>query len=100
MFYLMSVLSHVQLCDHVDCSPQAPLSMKFFRQKYWSGLPFPTPGYLSDPGIETVSPASPALAGDSLPRYPLGSPHTTTTKLNFSRKAKKQLSYKEAFKIL
>ena len=41
----------------------APLSMEFSGQEYWSGLPFPTPGNLPDPGIETVSPASPALAG-------------------------------------
>ena len=39
---------------------QAPLSMGFFRQEYWSGLPFPPPGNLPDPGIE---PVSPALAG-------------------------------------
>ena len=39
---------------------QAPLSMGFSRQKYWSGLPFPPPGDLPDPGIE---PASPAVAG-------------------------------------
>ena len=39
---------------------QAPLSMEFFRQEYWSGLPFPLPGDLPDPGIE---PTSPALAG-------------------------------------
>ena len=39
---------------------QAPLSMGFSRQEYWSGLPFPPPGDLPDPGIE---PASPALAG-------------------------------------
>ena len=42
---------------------QAPLSMKFFRQEYWSGLPFPTPGDLSDPGIKPMSLVSPALAG-------------------------------------
>ena len=42
---------------------QAPLSMEFSGQEYWSGLPFPTPGNLPHPGIETVSPASPALAG-------------------------------------
>ena len=39
---------------------QAPLSMGFPRQEYWSGLPFPSPGDLPDPGIE---PTSPALAG-------------------------------------
>ena len=43
---------------------QAPLSMGFSRQEYWSGLPFPSPGYLPDPGIE---PRSPALEAESLP---------------------------------
>ena len=42
---------------------QAPLSMGFSRQEYWSGLPFPPPGDLPDPGIEPVSLISPALAG-------------------------------------
>ena len=42
---------------------QAPLSMGFSRQEYWSGLPFPPPGDLVDPGIEPASPVSPALAG-------------------------------------
>ena len=32
------------LCDTMDCSPQAPLSMELSRQEYWSGLPFPSPG--------------------------------------------------------
>ena len=41
---------------------QAPLSMGFSRQEYWSGLPFPSPGDLPDPGIE---PRSPALQADS-----------------------------------
>ena len=36
---------------------QVPLCMEFSRQEYWSGLPFPSPGDLSDPGIEPVSPA-------------------------------------------
>ena len=36
---------------------QAPLSMKFSRQEYWSGLPFPSPGDLPDPGVESESPA-------------------------------------------
>ena len=44
----------------MDCGTQAPLSMGFPRQEYWSGLPFPPPGDLPDPGIE---PVSPALAG-------------------------------------
>ena len=46
---------------------QAPLSMGFSRQEYWSGLPFPSPGYLPDPGIE---PGSPALQTDVLPSEP------------------------------
>ena len=41
---------------------QASLSMGFTKQEYWSGLPFPTPGDLFDPGIKPVSPASPKLA--------------------------------------
>ena len=44
---------------------QAPLSMGFPRRESWSGLPFPPPGDLSDPGIELASPVSPALAGRS-----------------------------------
>ena len=41
---------------------QAPLSMKFSRQEYWSGLPIISPGELPDPGIEPISLMSPALA--------------------------------------
>ena len=40
--------------------------MGFPRQKYWSGLPFPSPGDLPDPGIKLKPPASPALQADSL----------------------------------
>ena len=43
---------------------EAPLSMGFPRQEYWSGLPFPTPEDLPDPAIEPMSPESPALAGE------------------------------------
>ena len=50
---------------------QAPLSMEFSRQGYWSGLPFPSPGDLPDPGIE---PGSPALQADSLLSEPPGKP--------------------------
>ena len=49
---------------------QAPLSMGFSRQEYWSGLPFPFPGDLPDPGIE---PGSPTLEADSLTSEPQGS---------------------------
>ena len=43
---------------------QAPLSVEFSRQEYWSEFPFPTPGDLPDPWIERMSPVSPALAGN------------------------------------
>ena len=59
-----SMLSHVQLfVTSVTAVHQAPLSMRFSRQEYWIGLPFPPPGDLPDPGIEPISPVSPALAG-------------------------------------
>ena len=45
---------------------QAPLSMEFSRQEYWSGLPHPPPGDLPDPGIEPASLPSPALTGKFL----------------------------------
>ena len=48
---------------------QVPLSMGFPRKEYWSGLPFPSPGNLPDPGIE---PGSHALQADSLPSEPPG----------------------------
>ena len=47
----------------------APLSMGFTKQEYWSGLPFPSPGHHSDPGIK---PGSPALQADSLLSGPPG----------------------------
>ena len=50
---------------------QAPLSMGFSRQEYWSGLPFPSPGDLPDPGIE---PRSPTLQADALISEPPGKP--------------------------
>ena len=51
------------VCEPMDCSPtpynvacQAPLSIEFSRQEYWSELPFPSPGDVPDPGIEPDSP--------------------------------------------
>ena len=55
------------LCNPMDYSPQAPLSIGFPRQEYWSRLPFPPPGDLPDPGIEPASPGFPALQAGSLP---------------------------------
>ena len=54
---------------------QAPPSMGFSRQEYWSGLPFPSPGDLLDPGIE---PRSPALQADALTSEPPGNPRDRT----------------------
>ena len=55
------ICSVAQLClilfNPMDVPCQAPLSMGFPRQEYWSGLPFPSPGNLPDPGIESRSPA-------------------------------------------
>ena len=53
---------------------QAPLSMGFSSQEYWSGLPCPPPGNSPKPGIEPVSHMSPALAGGSLPLAHPGKP--------------------------
>ena len=65
--HVLSHISCVQLCMtlcHTDRGVyQAPLSMGFSRQEYWSGLPFPLPRDLSDLGIELVSLTSPELAG-------------------------------------
>ena len=68
----MKSLSHVRFFGTpwtVAC--QAPPFMEFSRQEYWSGLPFPSPGDLPDPGIK---PGSPALQADALPSEPLGKP--------------------------
>ena len=54
--YVVALLLCGILCDPIDCSPacQAPLSVGFSRQEYWSGLPFPSAGKLPDPGVETI----------------------------------------------
>ena len=64
---------------------QVSLSMEFSRQEYWSGLPFPSPGDLPDPGIEPAFLASPALAGGFLTTEPSGSPasHYTAPRYYF-----------------
>ena len=58
------MLSHFRpLATPWTVAHQVPLSMGFSRQGYWSGLPFPPPGNLPDPGIKLESLAFPALAG-------------------------------------
>jgi len=49
-----------------------PLSIRFFRQKYWSGLLFPPPGDLPDPGMELTSSVSPAFTGGFFTTEPPG----------------------------
>ena len=51
----------------MDCSPPDPLSMGFPRQEHWSGLPFPSPGDLPNPGLEPTFLTSPSLAGEFFP---------------------------------
>ena len=63
---------YLTFCDPMDCSLQAPLSKGFIKQKYWSRLPFPPPGDLPDPGIETTSLVSSALAGGFFTTVPPG----------------------------
>ena len=66
----MKLLSCVQLFETPwTVAHQAPPSMEFSRQEYWSGLPFPSPGHLPDPGIK---PRSPTLQADALPSEPPG----------------------------
>ena len=60
---------------HPHLAYQASLSMGFSRQEYWSGLPFPSPEDLPDPGIE---PGSPALRADALTSEPPGKPNIYT----------------------
>ena len=81
LFIFLLILKHlcVLSCSAVSDSlqfpwtvyHQAPLSMGFSRQEYWSGLPFPPPGDLPDPVIQLRSLVSPALQADSLPAEPL-----------------------------
>ena len=69
---------HVQLLSHVWLLwPHGlePCPWDFSRQEYWGGLPFPPPGDLPDPDIESVPPASPSLAGGFFTTEPPGKPH-------------------------
>ena len=58
---------------------QAPLSMEFSREEYWSRLPFPPPGHLPNPGTEPVSPAPSALAGEFFTAESLERPRSKCT---------------------
>ena len=64
---MLNYFSRVQLLATSWTVAQAPLSMGFSRQEYWSGFPCPSPGDLLDLGVK---PGSPALQADSLPTEP------------------------------
>ena len=71
-------LSHVPLfVTPWTIARQAPMSMGFPSQEYWSGLAFPLSGELPNPGIELASPASPELAGSYFTAEPPGKPNHT-----------------------
>ena len=71
--YLLSHFSGVQLfVTSWTVAHQVPLSMKFSKQEYWSGLLLPTPRHLPDPGIEPMSLVSPALAAGFFTTVPPG----------------------------
>ena len=63
------------LCYRMDCSLPGSSVHGIFRQEYWSGLPFPSPGDLPNPGTE---PGSPTLQADALPSEPPGNPQCNT----------------------
>ena len=78
---VLSCFSRVQLCvTPWTVVPQAPLSMGFSRQEYWSGLPCPSPEDLPNPGMESASLMSPAWQAGSLPLAPPGSQGPTSVK--------------------
>ena len=87
-------LGHMQLfATPWSVAPQAPLSMGFPRQEYCRGLPFPTLGYLPNPGIEPVSLVSLASAGRYFITELSGKPPTgTCTMPNYHLKEVSQLS--------
>ena len=76
------MLSCVQLCNPVDLAHPAPLSMVFFRQEYWSGLPFSSPGDLPDPGMEPMCLVSTCFSRH-IP-YHLGSPLKVSVQFSHS----------------
>ena len=69
--YILVVQSCLTLCDRMDCSLPGSSVHGILRQEYWSGLPFPSPGDLPNPGIE---PRSPGLQADSLSSESPGKP--------------------------
>ena len=78
---MVQSVSHVQLfANPWTVAYQAPLSMGFSREEYWSGLPFPSPGDLPNPGIK---PGSPTLWADAFPSEPPGKTPKPYVNLNY-----------------
>ena len=80
MYTMVTIVNNVHACSLAQsvqlfatpwtATHHAPLLMTFSRQEYWSGLPFPTPKDLPNPGIEPMSPVSPILAAGFCTRTP------------------------------
>ena len=80
-FHFISVAqSYPMPCDSMDCSLPASSVHGTFIQEYWSGLPFPSPGDLPNPGIEL---GSPALQANALPSEPPGKPEKSPGKFTY-----------------
>ena len=89
------MLSHVRLfATPWTVASQAPLSVEFSRQEYWSVLPFPSPGDFLGPGIELVSLVSPALTGGFLLLVPPGKPIGKVEQIIPCRKRLEEVSLK------
>ena len=74
---------------------QAPLSMGFSRQEYWSGLPFPSPGDFPDPGTEPMFPVPPALAGIFFTTAPRGYVNYISQKVKKKKKKRERRKKKK-----
>ena len=70
--HLLGAQSCLTLCDPMDCSLPGSCVPGIFQAEYWSGLPFPTPGDLPNPGIKSTSPVYPTLVGGLFTIEPSG----------------------------
>ena len=87
------IQSCLTLCNPWTVAHQAPLSMEFSGQEYWSGLPFPSPGDLPDPGTVPTPLAAPALTGGFFATARLGSPHTVLLRICLQRFPKEMMAF-------
>ena len=100
---MLSCFSHIQLFVTLwTAAHQAPLSMGFFRQEYWSGLLCPPPEDLPDPGIEPMSLKSPALADGFFTTSAIWEAHflLINTLKQLKQKARIMKSYNHGVKLL